>query len=64
QAHHIRWWSRGGSTDLENLVTVCSFHHRLVHEHGWAIAPIDGHVEWITADGERHRAGPRAPTPG
>ena len=34
-AHHIVWWSRGGTTDLENLVLICGFHHRLVHEHGW-----------------------------
>ena len=35
QAHHIEWWSRGGTTDLDNLILVCSFHHKLVHEHGW-----------------------------
>ena len=62
QAHHVRWWSRGGPTDLENLVLVCSFHHRLVHEHGWAIRRSDAGVTWITPDGERYRAGPRAPT--
>jgi len=38
QAHQIEWWSRGGRTDLGNLLLVCSFHHRLVHEHGWGIA--------------------------
>ena len=43
-AHHIVWWSRGGTTDLENLVLICGFHHRLVHEHGWTIER--------TADGE------------
>jgi hypothetical protein len=31
-AHHITWWERGGRTDLDNLVLVCSFHHKLVHE--------------------------------
>ena len=35
--HHIRHWAQGGSTDLDNLVTLCGFHHKLVHEHGWAI---------------------------
>ena len=34
QAHHVAWWSQGGSTDLHNLLLTCSFHHRLVHEHG------------------------------
>lgn len=62
-AHHIVWWSRGGRTDLENLVLICGFHHRLVHEHGWTIerAP-DGRVRWFRADGSRYRGGPeRAP---
>lgn len=62
QAHHVTWWSRGGRTDLENLLLVCSFHHRLVHEYGWTIArDLDREVRWITPDGERYRAGPRAP---
>jgi hypothetical protein len=25
-AHHVRWWEQGGTTDLENLVLICSFH--------------------------------------
>src|SRR2546423_876378 len=37
EAHHIRWWSKGGGTDLENLALICSFHHTLVHEYGWRI---------------------------
>ncbi|HSL10735.1 MAG TPA: hypothetical protein VLA82_05420 [Actinomycetota bacterium] len=40
---------------------MCSFHHRLVHEHGWAIRLHGSEVTWITPDGERYRAGPRAP---
>nr|MDP9166559.1 HNH endonuclease [Actinomycetota bacterium] len=28
-AHHIRHWEDGGPTDLDNLVLVCPFHHRL-----------------------------------
>ena len=62
QAHHIRWWSHGGTTNLGNLVLICSFHHRLVLEHGWAIArEPSGEMRWITPDGERYRPGPRAP---
>ena len=35
--HHIRHWARGGPTALENLVQLCSYHHRLVHEGGFQV---------------------------
>jgi hypothetical protein len=37
QVHHIQHWSRGGATDLDNLILLCGFHHRFVHEHDWHI---------------------------
>ena len=37
-AHHIRHWSAGGETSLDNLMLLCSQHHKLVHEGGFAIA--------------------------
>jgi len=47
QIHHIIWWSRGGTTDLDNLTTVCSRHHHMIHEDGWHIARApDGTVTW------------------
>ena len=36
-AHHIRHWSAGGETSLDNLMMLCSHHHRLVHEGGFSI---------------------------
>jgi hypothetical protein len=36
-AHHIQHWSAGGETSLENLMLLCSQHHKLVHEGGFAI---------------------------
>ena len=58
-AHHVRWWSRGGGTDLENLVLLCGFHHRLVHEGGWTLRlDPDGAVRWFRPNGVRYRAGP------
>ncbi|MFI5043355.1 MAG: HNH endonuclease signature motif containing protein [Acidimicrobiales bacterium] len=30
--HHIRYWEHHGSTDLDNLVLLCSRHHRLLHD--------------------------------
>jgi hypothetical protein len=38
-AHHIQHWARGGPTSLENLVQLCSYHHRLVHEGGFRVEP-------------------------
>jgi hypothetical protein len=59
EAHHVRWWSRGGRTDLENLVLTCTFHHKLVHEYGWSLArEPDNTVRWHRPDGTRYRAGP------
>jgi hypothetical protein len=64
-AHHIVWWSRGGATDLDNLLLICGFHHRLVHEHGWTVhRSDDGRLRWFRADGSRYRGGPeRLPAP-
>jgi hypothetical protein len=36
-AHHIEHWSAGGKTSLDNLMLLCSKHHRLVHEGGFRI---------------------------
>ena len=34
-AHHVRHWSDGGETGVDNLLLLCSQHHRLVHEGGY-----------------------------
>jgi Domain of unknown function (DUF222)/HNH endonuclease len=36
-AHHIHHWARGGPTTLDNLIQLCSYHHRLVHEGGFCV---------------------------
>jgi hypothetical protein len=36
-AHHLNHWARGGRTELSNLVALCGFHHRLLHEGGWTL---------------------------
>jgi 5-methylcytosine-specific restriction endonuclease McrA len=41
-AHHIHHRARGGSNELDNLVELCWFHHRLVHEGGWKLRFDDG----------------------
>jgi len=55
QAHHVVWWKEGGSTDLDNLVLVCFFHHKLVHEHGWSLHRLDGgSLDWRKPDGSSY----------
>jgi hypothetical protein len=62
QAHHIVWWEHGGSTDVENLVLVCTFHHKLVHEYRWSVQrQDDGTTRWFRPDGIPYRAGPAPP---
>ncbi len=36
-AHHIQHWSAGGETSLDNLMLLCSQHHKLIHEGGFTI---------------------------
>ena len=36
--HHVLWVSRGGRTTLTNLVSLCRFHHRCVHEGGYELS--------------------------
>ncbi len=35
--HHVVAWKPGGTTDLDNLVLACDFHHHLVHTKGWTM---------------------------
>ncbi|MDK1024154.1 MAG: HNH endonuclease signature motif containing protein, partial [Gammaproteobacteria bacterium] len=35
--HHVKHWTDGGETSPENLISLCSAHHRMVHEEGFKI---------------------------
>ena len=51
-AHHIQHWSRQGETSLKNLVTLCSYHHTLLHEGGYSVRRLmDGRYEFKTPTG-------------
>jgi hypothetical protein len=51
--HHVKHWAEGGETKLSNLVTLCRFHHRLVHEGGAVIQVLDdGGFRFVKPDGE------------
>lgn len=53
-AHHIKHWGQGGPTDLDNLVLLCSKHHRFVHEGGGQVArDADGEIYFVLPDGRR-----------
>jgi hypothetical protein len=59
-AHHIQHWARGGPTTLENLVQLCSYHHRLVHEGGFCVErERGGAVRFRRPDGRVIAAAPR-----
>jgi hypothetical protein len=50
--HHIHHWAKGGATKLSNLLTLCRFHHRQVHEGGVLIRVLDdGAVRFLRQDG-------------
>jgi hypothetical protein len=58
-AHHIRHWIDGGHTSLENLLTLCRHHHRLVHECGFSVGREGDEVVFRAPDGRRLRAVPK-----
>jgi hypothetical protein len=61
RAHHIHHWELGGPTDYDNLVLVCAFHHKLVHEGGWSVC-LNGTVsEWYKPSGRGYDRGPTRP---
>ncbi len=35
--HHIVFWAQGGSTDRDNGVALCGYHHRLIHRETWRV---------------------------
>ena len=61
QGHHIRFWSRGGRTALGNLVLVCGFHHRQIHQAGFIVAMgPQGRPTFADPDGRRLDESPPA----
>jgi hypothetical protein len=51
-AHHIKHWVNGGETKPSNLLSLCRFHHRAVHEGGITIERLDdGALRFVRPNG-------------
>jgi hypothetical protein len=62
--HHIQYWSNGGRTKLDNLVSLCKYHHMLVHDRGYLIAAArDGTFSFHRPDGTAIPASPKLSAP-
>ena len=55
--HHVEPVSRGGRTDIDNMMLLCWACHQKVHHHGWREVP-DGRGLYTIAPPERIRHGP------
>ena len=63
--HHIQHWINGGRTDLENLISLCPWHHKAVHDRGYLItAPPGGGFAFYRPDGTPLPSSPPLPGPG
>ncbi len=61
--HHVKHWAHGGETKLSNLVTLCRFHHRLVHEGCVEIQTLDdGAFRFVRPNGQTYESPPPAAT--
>ena len=59
--HHVRHWAKGGDTSLDNLILLCPFHNRLVHEGGFDVHRLDdGAYRFVSPQGWAVRP-PRTP---
>jgi hypothetical protein len=63
QAHHIEHWVDGGPTCMGNLMLVCSYHHKCLHDGRLFVEVRDGKLVFLDAQGrERPAAPPSAAT--
>ncbi len=46
EAHHITYWSHGGTTSTDNGALLCTHHHHLIHKEQWKIQVKNG-IPWF-----------------
>jgi uncharacterized protein DUF222/HNH endonuclease len=59
-AHHIQHWLDGGPTDLRNLILLCGFDHRRLHDGGYVIREATDGFRFETHDGRLFGSSPPA----
>ncbi|MCY4663229.1 MAG: DUF222 domain-containing protein [Acidimicrobiaceae bacterium] len=57
QGHHVEAVSRGGLTNIDNMMLACWACHQKIHHHGWREVP-DGRGLYTIEPPERIRHGP------
>ncbi len=56
EGHHVKHWADGGETKLDNLVTLCRYHHRELHRGKFLLA-----VKPLSIKQESHSGGGNEP---
>jgi hypothetical protein len=52
-AHHMRWWTFGGGTDVAGMVLLCDVDHGLAHDLDLVMTRRNGKLIVVTPDGQR-----------
>lgn len=52
-AHHVVHWSANGTTDPDNCVLVCRYHHGVTHRKGWSMSAAGSQRFWWTTPAGR-----------
>ena len=47
-AHHVKHWIDGGETSLDNLITLCRYHHTRLHQGEYRIDIANGEFRFYT----------------
>ncbi len=65
-SHHIKHWADGGETSMDNLVTLCRFHHGLLHKGEYRIHRDEQNIVFTNSRNMviTHSFFPQFPDPG
>jgi hypothetical protein len=54
ELHHRRPWSHAGSTNLDEAIPLCHFHHQRIHDHSYTHrSKSDGAITFRQTDVHR-----------